>query len=98
MPSIYIANTGETVEASTAVSVLNNLLRAGVRTAHRCGGKAQCGTCRYKVLRGIEKISPPTPAEKRKLLELGNLEAVRLGCQSYISGDISIRIVLMNTL
>lgn len=95
MPSIYIENTGETVAASTAVSVLNNLLRAGVRIAHQCGGRAQCGTCRYKVLEGKSRISPANAAEQRKLKEMGNPEDVRLGCQTYASGDISIRIVLM---
>mgnify|MGYP006290200907 CR=1 FL=1 len=96
MPTIHIENTGRTVEASTAVSVLNNLLRAGVRIAHKCGGKAQCGTCRYTVVAGREKISPPTAVEKRKLGELGNPPDVRLGCQSFIFGDISIRILLMH--
>lgn len=95
MPSIYIENLGKTISASPAVSVLNNLLREGVRMAHKCGGRAQCGTCRYKVLAGEDKISPPTGIEKRKLAELGNPSATRLGCQSYASGDIAIRIVVL---
>ncbi len=95
MPSIFIENLGKTIQASSAVSVLNNLLREGVQISHTCGGKARCGTCRYKVISGEEKISPLTEIEKRKLADLGNPEATRLGCQSYASGDIAIHVVVL---
>lgn len=96
MPRIHIENTGAVIEASPAVSVLNNILRAGVRIAHKCGGKAQCGTCRYTVIEGAENISPPTKAELMKLKQLGNPEGVRLGCQSYVRGDLRLKVTLLN--
>lgn len=92
MPVIRIKNTGDEVEASPAVSVLNNLLRGGVKIAHICGGKAQCGTCRYIVLEGASHISRPQQLERAKLAAIGNPPDTRLACQSYISGDITIRV------
>lgn len=92
MPVIHVQNIGREVEASAAVSVLNNLLRAGVKISHICGGKAQCGTCRYVVLEGARHISSPTRIEKAKLTALGNPPETRLACQSYVSGDITITV------
>lgn len=92
MPVIRIKNTGDEVEASSAVSVLNNLLRGGVKIAHICGGKAQCGTCRYTVLEGASRISAPKQLERAKLAAIGNPPNTRLACQSYISGDITISV------
>jgi ferredoxin len=94
MASILVKNTGEVVETSAAVSVLNSLMRAGVQIKHMCGGKAQCGTCRYKVLKGAEYLSPIRPLERIRLDALGNPEDVRLGCQSFTYGDIEIEILL----
>jgi len=91
MPVIKIENTGRKIQASAAVSLLNNLLRAGVQVFHVCGGKAQCGTCRYTVVAGADKLSPPSAAERSKLDALGNPPDTRLGCQSYPFGDITIR-------
>lgn len=92
MASIYIENYDVTIPASAAVSVLNNLLRQGIGISHLCGGKAQCGTCRYTVLKGGEGLSPKTEIEKRKLAALGNPPDTRLACQSYTRSELSIRI------
>ena len=93
MASITVRNTGEVIAASPAVSILNNLLQNGVSISHVCGGRAQCGTCRFEILEGEEYLSPRTDIEKRKLDVLGNPENVRLACQTHTFGDITIRIV-----
>ena len=94
MAGILVKNTGQVIETSAAISVLNSLMRNGVQIKHVCGGKAQCGTCRYKVLKGAEFLSPIRPSERIRLDALGNPENVRLGCQSYTFGDIEIEILL----
>ena len=94
MASIQIQNTGEVVQTSAAISVLNSLMRAGVRINHVCGGKAICGTCRYRVVAGHEFISPIRERERIRLDALGNPKDVRLACQSYTFGDITIEIIL----
>jgi len=92
--SIRIVNTGETVRASAAVSILNTLMREGVAIQHVCGGKAQCGTCRFRVVEGARYLSPITERERVRLAALGNPEHVRLACQTHTFGDIAIEILL----
>ncbi len=94
MASIRIANTGEVVQTSAAISILNSLQRAGVSIKHVCGGKAQCGTCRYRIIEGERYLSPVNERERIRLDALGNPEKVRLACQTYAFGDITIEIVL----
>lgn len=94
MASIKILNTGQVVQASAAISILNTLQREGVAIKHVCGGKAQCGTCRYKIVEGERFLSPMNEREKTRLEALGNPENVRLACQTYAFGDISIEIIL----
>ena len=94
MTRIEITNTGQIVETSAAISILNSLQREGVSIRHVCGGKAQCGTCRYKIIKGEQYLSPVTEREQIRLDALGNPENVRLACQSYAFGDITIEILL----
>jgi len=94
MAAIRIANTGETVKTSAAISILNSLLREGAAIRHVCGGKAQCGTCRFKIVEGEKFLSPVTERERIRLKALGNPEKVRLACQTYAFGDITIEILL----
>lgn len=94
MVRIRVLNTGDVVEGSAAISILNALQRAGIRIKHVCGGKAVCGTCRFRVVEGEKNLSPIKEREATRLKALGNPERVRLACQTYAFGDISIEIVL----
>lgn len=93
MPLITLENTGETLEALTPVSILNNLLRSGVSIRHVCGGKAICGTCRITVLAGKEYLTPMREKERVRLAAVKAGEKDRLACQTHTRGDITIRIV-----
>ncbi len=82
------------IETSPAVSLLNALLRNGVRISHLCGGRARCGTCRVRILEGERFLSPMGEEERIRLTERGPLpEHVRLACQSYTWGTIVIRVL-----
>ena len=94
MASIFIENSKRRITASAAVSILNNLLREGEPISHVCGGKAQCGTCRIEIIKGADKLSRKTGIEVTRLSALGNPVNVRLACQTYTYGDISVRILL----
>ena len=94
MATIRIKNTGEVVRTSAAISILNSLLREGAAIRHVCGGKAQCGTCRFKIVDGEQYLSPVNEKEQIRLNALGNPDKVRLACQTYAFGDISIEIIL----
>jgi ferredoxin len=80
------------VPAGAAVSVLNNLLRAGIPIRHDCGGRARCGTCRIKVVEEEGRLSPIRPAEQARLIAVGADADERLACQAFASGDLSISV------
>ena len=88
------------VETGPVFSVLNALLRFGVPVRHDCGGKALCGTCRFRVVRGASALSPRYARESERLAaiaEAGELPAdgeYRLACQAHTAGNIEIELVL----
>ena len=94
MASIRIQGSEVVVEVSAAISILNTLMREGVPIKHVCGGKAICGTCRFKVIDGHRFLSPIRERERIRLDALGNPKDVRLACQTYTYGDVTIEIVL----
>lgn len=49
-----------------------------------------CGTCRVRVVDGLENLSPTTPEERDFLSSLEAEANERLGCQFCIQGDVSI--------
>jgi adenylate cyclase len=81
------------LESSAAVSILVQLQRNGVPIHTVCGGRAQCGRCLIRVLRGSETMNAPGERERSRLRALGAAPEARLACQSYARGDIEIEIV-----
>lgn len=80
------------ITVSPAISLVNTLLTAGISIRHRCGGKAECGTCRVRVISANQaKRVANTIGQK----EAQRLEAIgaqpekgeRLACQTYIYAD-----------
>lgn len=74
-------------ETGPALSLLNALLRGGVRIRHDCGGKALCGTCRVRVLAGAASLSPMGERERERLAAVGAAEGERLACQAHAFRD-----------
>lgn len=97
MPNITVRNTGQTIQTTAAVSILNTLLREGVKIKHVCGGKTQCGTCRIRVIEGHQTLSPILERERIRLDALGTPKDVRLACQTHTYGDITIDIILYDS-
>lgn len=88
-------------DASPVYSVLVAAQRSGVPLRHDCGGKAQCGTCRVKVLSG--RLSPMGERERIRLEAVGALSGqtvegegpvYRLACQSRPGSDLVLEAVL----
>ena len=92
MPLITVRNTGYSFISTPAVSILNALLREGLKISHMCGGKAGCGTCRITVVSGMEKLSPVREKEALRLSAVKAGPDQRLACQTYAAGDIIIEI------
>ncbi len=92
MAKLNVMNTGFSMEVNPAVSVLNTLLQNGVSIPHECGGKSQCGTCHILIREGHNHINGINARERIRLAAMGNPEHVRLACQTYAYGDITIEI------
>lgn len=93
MPTIRFA--GRTVECLEGANLRMVLLRArlplyhSVARALHCRGFGSCGTCAVRI---EGAVSPPTPAEQRRLARPPHhLEAgLRLACQVSVIGDVSV--------
>ena len=92
MSKITILNTGKSIETSAAISILNTLLRQGVQIQHRCGGKAECGTCRVRIVEGAKTLSPMLERERVRLQAVDAPPDFRLPCQTYTFGEVTIEI------
>ncbi len=91
MPRLEVLPDGVAIEVGAGESILQALLRQGVHQAHVCGGKGRCSTCRVLILAGLEHCSPRTPREQRLAERLHFPAAVRLACQTHLTGPLQIR-------
>jgi adenylate cyclase len=79
------------IEIKQSDTVLDALLANGVEQTNICGGNAHCSTCRIMILEGSKNCSPPTSAERALAKQLDFPVHVRLACQTKVTGDVSIR-------
>lgn len=84
------------VEIEQTQTILEALLEAEISHTHVCGGRAYCSTCRVMILDGIQHCSPPTNAEKALAKQLDFPFHVRLACQTKVSGEVSIRRLVLD--
>jgi adenylate cyclase len=77
-------------------SVLFSLLSADIPITHACGGNALCSTCRIMILQGAERCSPPTSQERILAKKLDFPVHIRLACQTRVTGDVSIRRLVLD--
>jgi adenylate cyclase len=79
------------VEIDKSATVLEALVANGIEHTNICRGNAHCSTCRIVILEGEKNCSPPTSAEKALAKQLDFPVHVRLACQTKVTGDVSIR-------
>ncbi|MCA6074341.1 adenylate/guanylate cyclase domain-containing protein [Fulvivirga sedimenti] len=58
---------------------------------HECGGNGQCTTCRVRVIDGHSNLSPRTMKEHETARLRKWDPSIRLACQCYPKGDVSIQ-------
>jgi adenylate cyclase len=90
---IQIQGRDGSISSSSAVSLLNLLQRNSVAIQTICGGRARCGRCLIRVLKGADKMNKKNQREITRLQALNAGEDMRLACQSYTRGDIEIDII-----
>jgi adenylate cyclase len=90
---IHLKGRPEPLPASAAISILVQLQRAAVPIDTVCGGRALCGRCLIRVIRGAAVMNRPNERERLRLKALEAEPEMRLACQSYAHGDIEIEIM-----
>lgn len=115
MPVVKFVKENKQVEVADGTSIRNAARQAGINTNQgvngigasinkfaNCFGMGVCGTCRVKVVRGMERTSPMTIREKFKfktpfgpdpipcLAFIGNEDTMRLACVTKVHGDIEV--------
>jgi adenylate cyclase len=96
MPKIHTLPDNQVVEADPSETILEAILDADIPHTHACGGNAFCSTCRVMILEGSKNCSYPTEAEKVLAKKLEFPVHVRLACQTKISGDVSVRRLVLD--
>jgi adenylate cyclase len=81
---------GVEVAVPRGLTVLEASRFAGIPHTSVCGGRGRCSTCRVRVVRGWDSLSPAKPAEIRVLKRVGAPPNVRLACQLRPTRDVSI--------
>ena len=70
-------------------SLLTTLNDNGIHLSSACGGKGSCGQCRCQVIKGGGEI---LDTEKSHFSRKEIKEHWRLGCQTKVKGDLSIKV------
>lgn len=99
MAIITILPSGIQVEVETGTTLLKAAIRHELCWPHTCGGKAQCTTCAYTVIKGAENLSPMSRLEQHQLVarkgRLAVIQKMRLACQTVVNGDVTVQKNLM---
>ena len=78
---------GPTVRHAGGISLLEISCAMDVPHTSLCGGKGRCGTCRVRIINGMEHLPPASTLERETLSRLGTDADVRLACQSVPAGS-----------
>lgn len=72
-----------------AQTLLDLAWENGVEIPSACGGCAECGTCRVRVLEGLDRLPPKSPKERRTLSMYTEEADVRLSCLLRVNADLT---------
>jgi adenylate cyclase len=81
---------GRVLRVPVGYTVLDASRRASIPHAAICGGRGRCTTCRVRVLRGVDKLPPPSASEQALLSRLHAGPSVRLACQLRPRSDTAV--------
>lgn len=96
MPRIHYVIDGRTIEVASGTTLLRASLDNGIAHTHVCGGNAKCSTCRVLVVEGLDHCCPRNEDEARLAGRHGFGPAIRLACQTTVSGDVSLRRLVLD--
>ena len=114
MPVIKFVKEQKEIEVPEGANLRKEAIKAGVNThqglngfgaglnkVFNCHGLGQCGTCRVKIVSGMENASTPGMLEKARFYNpipdpipcmayIGNEATMRLACQVKVHGDMEV--------
>ncbi|MFD2263043.1 adenylate/guanylate cyclase domain-containing protein [Lacibacterium aquatile] len=82
------------VPAAKGANLLEVSRSANIPHAAVCGGRGRCSTCRVRIGKGVESLSPAQADELKVLARISAPPNVRLACQTIPSGDVEVSPVL----
>lgn len=88
MPMLTILPAGKTLEVGEGSLLLQAILSSGESLAHKCEGKAECGSCHVFVHEGRKSVSKIQRVENEKLDSIvGVGSKSRLACQTRVGNE-----------
>lgn len=84
---------GNVADIEAGQTLLEASRAAGIPHASVCGGRARCSTCRVRIDKGLETLTPPTGAEAITLKSIDAPKNVRLACQVRPRKPLSVSLV-----
>lgn len=91
MPKVQTLPDNQAIDIASSETLLDAMIDAEIPITYACGGHAHCSTCRVMILEGAKHCSPLTPAEEELAKSLQFPVHIRLACQTTVTGDVSIR-------
>jgi len=96
MPRIQYLTDGITVEVDSGTTLLRASLDHGIAHTHVCGGNAKCSTCRVLVIEGLGHCCRRNERESLLARNRHFGAAIRLACQTSVSGDVTLRRLVLD--
>jgi|TARA_B110000444_G_C18820364_1_gene587398 class 3 adenylate cyclase/nitrite reductase/ring-hydroxylating ferredoxin subunit len=96
MPNIDFLPDNKKFETEVGETILQTAMRNGLPHVNACGGEGKCTTCRLLVLDGMDNCTPETEKEKELKEKIHTTDEFRLACQTKITGDVTVRRLVLN--
>ena len=88
LPHEELCPEGELIDATSGVSVLDNLLQNGVELEHACEKSCACTTCHIYIREGSESLDEASDTEEDYLDKAWGVDPdSRLSCQALVEGE-----------
>lgn len=96
MSLLTIKPSGKSIDVPAGTTLLAAIMQVGDTIAHKCEGKAECGSCHLYVLEGRKSLSKIQKLENERLdTIIGISSKSRLACQAQM-GDEAVTIELLS--
>jgi ferredoxin len=85
----FLTSGGRTATATAEVNLLRISLREKGGIPFKCGA-GLCGTCKCRIVSGLEHTDAVKPKERNHLSDTDLAEGYRMACQTFVRGDVSV--------